>query len=385
MRWSWKVGKLAGIDVRIHATFWLLLGWVGLSYWTAGKGADSMLAGVVFIIALFACILLHELGHAMMARNFGIQAGDITLLPIGGLARLERMPEEPRQELWIALAGPAVNIAIAAVLYGWLNLKHEWEPLSRLRVATGPFIERLLVANLSLVLFNLIPAFPMDGGRVLRALLASRMTYAKATRTAAWIGRGVGVVFGFFGLFASPMLLFVGLFVWIAARQEAGAAQTRSALSDIPARAAMSTEFEALQSGATLDDAVDLILRGSQHDFPVIEQGRAIGIVTRSDLIVALAEHNRQDPVAFVMRREFPIVEAADGLDIAFQRLQESARETILVVQEGHLVGMITMANLHEYLLIEAILQKRGGSFRFMNRAFWRERETKINRIEAKN
>jgi Zn-dependent protease len=194
MKWSWKVGQLAGIDLRIHATFLLLLGWVLASYWLAGKSMEAMLAGVGFIVALFACVVLHEMGHAVAARKFGIQTRDITLLPIGGVARLERMPEEPKLELLVALAGPAVNVVIAVVLYGWLALTQGWTPFSQLSVAAGPFVERLLLVNISLVLFNLIPAFPMDGGRVLRALLASRMTYPKATQLAASVGQvGVGV------------------------------------------------------------------------------------------------------------------------------------------------------------------------------------------------
>jgi Zn-dependent protease len=184
MKWSWKVGRLAGIDLRIHATFLLLLGWVWWSYWMAGKSMEAMLAGVAFIVALFACVVLHELGHAITARTFGIPTRDITLLPIGGVARIERMPEDPKQELWVALAGPAVNVVIGAVLYCWLTLTHGWAPFTNLTVISGPFVERLLLANIWLVLFNLIPAFPMDGGRVLRALLASRMTYTKATQVA---------------------------------------------------------------------------------------------------------------------------------------------------------------------------------------------------------
>jgi Zn-dependent protease len=189
MKWSWKVGRLAGIELRIHATFGLLITWVGAGYWISGNGPVAILAGVAFILALFSCVVLHEMGHALAARQFGIPTKDIMLLPIGGVARLERMPQQPAQEFWIALAGPAVNVALAALLYGWLSFKHEWEPLSRLHVATGPFFERLLVANVSLVLFNLIPAFPMDGSRVLRATLAWRMPYVRATRIASRVGR----------------------------------------------------------------------------------------------------------------------------------------------------------------------------------------------------
>jgi Zn-dependent protease/CBS domain-containing protein len=361
MKWSWKLGQLAGIDLRIHATFLLLLGWIGASYWTTGKSMGAMLAGVGFIMVLFACVVFHELGHAIAARKIGIQTRDITLLPIGGLARLERMPEEPKQELWIALAGPAVNVAIAAVLYGWLTFAHEWEPFSKLGIATGPFVERLMVANIWLVLFNLIPAFPMDGGRVLRALLASRMTYLKATQTVAWVGQGLAFVFGFIGLLTNPMLLFIGLCVWIAARQEASAAQVRSALSGTPARAVMLTDFDTLRSGDALAVAVHLTLKGSQHDFPVIEREQVIGILTRKDLLAALADYGRDHPVTFVMRRGFPIAESGETLDVVFQRLQAGRSETIPVVHDGRLVGLVTMDNLSEFLLIEAILQKRGS------------------------
>jgi Zn-dependent protease len=303
MKWSWKVAQLAGIDLRIHATSLLLLGWVLASYWMAGKSMEAMLAGVGFIVALFACVVLHEMGHAVVARKFGIQTRDITLLPIGGMARLERMPEDPKQELWVALAGPAVNVGIAGALYGWLTLTHVWASFSQLSVAAGPFVERLLLVNISLVLFNLIPAFPMDGGRVLQALLASRMTYPKATQLAASVGQGLALVFGFIGLFTNPMLLFIGLFVWIGASQEAGAVQMKSALSSTPVQGAMLTDFEGLQAGDTLADAVRLTLRGSQHDFPVVEQGRVTRILTRTDLLVALAEYGQDHPVTSVMRR----------------------------------------------------------------------------------
>lgn len=239
MKWSWNIGAIAGINIRIHAAFLLLPGWVAISYWLAGHGLNLMLAAMSFIVALFGCVPLHELGHAMAARQFGIQTADITLLPVGGLARLERMPEEPRKELWIALAGPAVNVAIAVVLYFWIALNHQWGPLTRIRVAAGPMVERLLVANVWLVLFNLIPAFPMDGGRILRALLASRMSHPKATRVAALTGQGLALVFAFVGFFGNPMLIFIGLFVWIGASQEAGTAQMKEVLSGTPLRAAM--------------------------------------------------------------------------------------------------------------------------------------------------
>lgn len=370
MKWSWKIGAIAGINVRIHATFLPLLGWVAMSYWLAGHGMNVVLAAVSFIVALFGCVLLHELGHAMAAKQFGIQTADITLLPIGGVARLERIPDEPRKELWIALAGPAVNVAIAVVLYFWIALTHQWEPLARLRVAAGPMIERLLVANVWLVLFNLIPAFPMDGGRILRALLASRMSHPKATRVAALTGQGLAMAFAFIGFFGYPMLIFVGLFVWIGASQEASMAQTREILSGMPVRAAMITEFGILEAADTLGQAVQLTLGGWQHDFPVIDRGRPIGILTRANLLVGLSAYGPEYPVTAVMHWEFPSAQADEMLETAFQRLRESGSNTMPVVSRGRVIGLVTMENMMEYFLIDAALQKRPKSHGLRGRVF---------------
>jgi Zn-dependent protease/CBS domain-containing protein len=376
MKWSWKIGQFAGIDVRIHATFMLLLVWVLVTYWAAGKSMDAVLAGIVFIVALFACVVFHEMGHAIAARQFGIQTRDITLLPIGGMARLERLPEEPKQEFLVALAGPAVNLAIAALLYAWLIPTHRWEPLSRLGITTGPFVERLLMANVWLLLFNLIPAFPMDGGRVLRALLASRMTYPKATQVAASVGQALAFTFGFVGLFTNPMLLFIGLFVWIGASQEAGAVQIKSALSGTPVSAAMLTDFTTLSCSDTLAEAVRVTLRGSQHDFPVLDRDGVVGILTRTDLLVALTDFGHDYPVAFVMKREFLSAEPAEMLDVAFQRLKEYDCHTVPVIHNGRIAGLITMDNLGEYLLIEAALKERGGNCGRGKRRSWLCRES---------
>ncbi len=211
MRWSWKLGELAGIDLRVHATFLLLPAWVGLRQILAGHGSDGVVTEVGFVLALFACVVLHELGHALAARRYGIGTRDITLLPIGGVARLESIPTRPSQEIVVALAGPAVNVVLAAAGFVMLSL-------------AGPeaWLQRLVIANISLVLFNLIPAFPMDGGRVLRALLAMRMDRVRATGIAARIAQGFAAVAGVVGLFGNPTLLVLAVFVWMQAESEAG-------------------------------------------------------------------------------------------------------------------------------------------------------------------
>ena len=221
MKWSVKIGKFVGIDVYMHLTFLMLIGWVALLHWQRDQSVGSALVGVLFILAIFLCVVLHEFGHALMARRYGIATRDIILLPIGGVARLEKIPSQPIQEFWVALAGPAVNIVIAAALFVWLQATASWEPLQGLTVTAGPLLERLMAVNLFMIAFNMIPAFPMDGGRVLRAALATRLSYGRATRIAASTGRSIAVLFGLIGLFYNPFLLFIAVFVWLGATQEA--------------------------------------------------------------------------------------------------------------------------------------------------------------------
>jgi Zn-dependent protease len=356
MKWSWKLARIAGVDVYLHATFLLLIGWVMLSHWLQGRSLAATLAGSAFMAALFACLLLHELGHALAARRYGIGTRDITLLPIGGMARLERMPEDPRQELWVALAGPAVNVAIAAALLGWLLLRGALEPVGGLTLTGGSFAERLLVANVFLVLFNLLPAFPMDGGRVLRALLASRMEYPRATAIAAALGQGMAFLLGFAGLFWNPFLMFIALFVWIGAAQESAAVQMRTALRGVPIGQAMMTDFRTLSPREPLARAVDLVLSGSQQDFPVVDGGRVVGILTRSALLIRLAERGHGELVGEAMRLHFDTVDASEMLESALVRLHQSQSNLMPVVKEGRLAGVVTSDNLAEYVMIQAAL-----------------------------
>jgi Zn-dependent protease len=230
MRWSLKATRIAGIDVYIHFTFFLLLAWVAFIHWKQTGSIGAALVGVLFILSIFACVVFHELGHALAAKKYAIRTRDIILLPIGGVARLEKMPDKPVQELWVALAGPAVNVGIAAALAVYLYVSNSLSPVDQSTMTTAPFLERILGVNIFLVLFNMIPAFPMDGGRVLRALLAMRLAYTRATRISANLGQGIALLFGIFGLFYNPLLLFIAFFVWIGAAQEARMTQMKSAI-----------------------------------------------------------------------------------------------------------------------------------------------------------
>lgn len=358
MKWQWKIGEFSGIAVYLHATFFLLIGFVALSHILQGDPISQTISGIVFILALFASVVLHEFGHALTAKHYGIKTRDITLYPIGGVARLERMPDKPIQEFWVALAGPAVNVVIAAFLFVWITLTGDLAPLGRLSISTGPFIERLMLTNVTLVLFNLLPAFPMDGGRVLRALLAMRLEYTRATQIAATIGQGMAFLFGFVGLFTNPFLVFIALFVWIGAAQEASMVQMKSALGGIPVARTMLTDYRTLAPQDTLAQAINLILAGSQHDFPVVDNNRVVGILTRDKLIAALSQRGQDVPVAEVMQRNFVAVEYSEMLETALMKLEECECQTLLVTHGGQLVGIVTKENIGEFMMIQAALDK---------------------------
>lgn len=361
MKWQWKIGRFAGIDVFVHATFVLLIGWVGYNYWREYQDWTRVIMGILFILALFVCVVLHEYGHALTARKYGIKTRDITLYPIGGVARLERLPDRPIEELWVALAGPAVNVVIAALLLAYLLLTDGLVPIADMSFTQGSFVERLVAVNISLVLFNLIPAFPMDGGRVLRALLALKLEYVQATQIAATIGQGIALLFGFIGLFTNSFLLFIALFVWIGAGQEASMVQVRHSLGGIPITRAMQTNFQILSPSDTLARVVELILAGSQQDFPVVENGRVIGILDRDTFISALSKNGQNTSVAEVMHRNVPEIDSHDMVETALSRLQESGSKTLPVTHGGKLVGLITSENITEFLMIRSALKTARG------------------------
>jgi Zn-dependent protease len=347
MKWSIKIGKFVGIDVYMHLTFLLLVGWVALVHWQRGQSVGAALAGVVFILAIFMCVVLHEFGHALMARRYGIATRDIILLPIGGVARLEKMPTQPIQELWVALAGPAVNVVIAVALFVWLQATASWEPLQHLTVTTGPLLERLMAVNLFMIAFNMIPAFPMDGGRVLRAALATRLAYGRATRIAASAGRTIAVLFGLMGLFYSPFLLFIAVFVWLGATQEAALTRMKTAVGGIPVHQVMISEFKTLSADDSLQRAVGFTLAGTQKDFPVVSDGILEGVLRQADLLEALSRSDAREAVVSIIRKDAVSVESTETMDTVITKLNECRCDLLPVTREGKLVGVVTTDNLN--------------------------------------
>ncbi len=357
MKWSWRIGTIAGIGIYLHGTFLVLILFIVLSEWAQHRSLTAALAGVLFLLAIFGTIVLHELGHALTARRFGVRTRDIILLPIGGLARLERMPDLPRQELWVALAGPAVNIAIGAGIIVVVLFVRGSMPILSLD-ASGGVLGRFAAVNLWLAAFNLLPGFPMDGGRALRALIAERTDYVRATRIATSVGQGMAVVFGVLGLFVNPFLVFIALFVWMGASAETSMVTMRAALSGTPVSRAMVTDFRAVEAGRPLQHAVDLMLAGSQRAFPVVDDGRLVGLLTRDALLRALEEGGVITPIRDVMTRQFQIADAGERLEAAFVRLQSGDAPAMPVVSDGKLVGLLTADSIGEFVTIRSALRK---------------------------
>ncbi len=355
MRWSLTIGRFGGTAVKIHVTFLLLLAWIGFSAWQQG-GPAAAGDSLVFIILIFVCVVLHEFGHILVARRYGIQAPEVTLLPIGGVASLQALPEKPSQEFAIAIAGPAVNFVIALVLLAVLG-QFNAADLQRLDDPRVSLIARLADANLFLAIFNLIPAFPMDGGRVLRALLAMKLGRARATRIAASIGQAFAFGLGFLGLFGNPLLIFIAIFVYVAAAGEAQMTAIHESARGLTVGQAMETRFASLAANARLADAVDALLATAQHEFPVVDAfSKPIGLVTREDIFAALKDQDRDAAVAGFMRAPIETLRAEAPLDATVDRfLQQGAPADCVVDRDGVLVGVLGRQNLAEMMMIKSV------------------------------
>lgn len=357
-----RVATVAGIPIRLHFTFLLFLLWVGLA---GPNGAGGL--SIAYVLALFLCVVLHELGHSVVAQRCGIPVLDITLYPIGGVARIEKRPTA-KQELAIAVAGPAVNVVIALLLWGALTALKAPSLLTLLQspVQTLPvFLAKVLLANITLVLFNLIPAFPMDGGRVLRALLALNMPPARATAIAATIGQTIAIGAGIWAIFGHQwFLMFIAFFIYLGAGQEAFAYKQAALGEGVQIRSAMMTDLRTLTTGNTLKEAADALLDTSQHDFPVMLGETVQGLLTRDGLLRGLVESGPSAYVAGAMFRQFAFVGPDDDLGATLPVLQASGGPLLVLdpASDGRLLGMITAENVQEYFAVKQIVAARAGA-----------------------
>jgi len=365
MSWSFPIGHLFGSEIRVHATFFLLLAWIGtVGYMAGGPAAAGV--HVLYVALLFACVVAHEFGHVLTARRFGIRTPDITLLPIGGLARLERMPEKPGQEVLVALAGPAVNVVIflaLALVLGPERLANTG--LSEITLAELP--AQIALINLMLAVFNLIPAFPMDGGRVLRAVLSAMTSRAQATRAAAVAGQGVAFAMGLFGLLAgNPVLVLIAFFIFVSAGAKSSQEALASLARSLRARDAMISEFEPLRPDDSLDAAAATLIRTTQHEFPVVDPatGAPLGLLTRPALYRALEARPRPQTVAGIMDPALPALALMAPLTAVLDAMQKGAPAVAVTGTGGALVGYVTRENLGELMVVAAARQARPGTRR---------------------
>lgn len=345
------VVRMFGVPVRFHFTFVLLVILLVVYGMEGPSGAES----AIYVLALFLSVLLHELGHALVGRRYGIRTAEIVLFPIGGVARVERNPK-PREELWIALAGPLVNIVLAVVLIGIavaVSGTIRWEKVFERK--SGELLGQIAAGNLILALFNLLPAFPMDGGRILRAMLAIKRSETVATEIAARAGRILAMLMGIYGVAsANYMLVFVAFFVYLGAVQENAAVHGRALTQGVPVRDAMITDFRTLSHGQTIRDAANLLLSGSQQDFPVMHGEQVMGLLGRNALIRAMAQEGPDAYVASAMNREFVTLEPTMDLSEAMPYLAQ-AGSCALVLEEERLVGLLTSENMTEYLVLRRL------------------------------
>jgi Zn-dependent protease/CBS domain-containing protein len=353
MAWSVPLGRLFGIPIRVHLSLVLLLGWI------AAAGSQKGLPGIALVaVGMFACVIAHELGHGLVARRLGVRVLDITLLPFGGVARMAAMPRKPRHELWIALAGPAVNFVLAPAFFAahWLFEPRHPDLLS----LTAPGLGMLAALNLLIGAFNLLPAFPMDGGRVLRALLAERTAYLPATRAAAHMGQLLALCLATYGVIGGePVFLFVAMFIFLGAVEESSRTQTAALLEGVAVGEAMMTRFSTLQRADSLGRAADLLLAGTQSDFPVMEGDEVAGILTRQRLIRALARGGREPYVSEVMTPAPEPVSPTTPLDEALRTMLADGAPFLPVYAEEGLCGLLTRENAAELVMVRSALARK--------------------------
>jgi Zn-dependent protease/predicted transcriptional regulator len=363
---SLYIGQYSGIKVFIHWTFWIILVWVFYIYYNIDQSPRDGLRGVLFILALFACVVLHEFGHALTAQRYHIKTRRITLYPIGGIASLERMPEKPKRELLVAAAGPLVNVVIAGILWIYLSSTGQMPDLQALENADQselesinlPFFFSLMVANIILVVFNLIPAFPLDGGRMFRALLAFKMDRAKATRVAAGVGQFLAIALVFFGFFYNFWLVIIGFFIYLGAGSEANLESIRTGLGDHKVRDVLMGQFSRLAPGDSLEKAVEILLDGQEQEFIVAEDDNVVGVLTRKELIRALSEHGKSAPVSKAMSKEYLTLHPDMPLREVYQKMMTEGSTVSPVFEEGKFVGIVNKTNIDELLMVESAMKE---------------------------
>ncbi len=362
MRWSFGMGRIRGIALRMHVTFLLLLAVVGYQGYViaGGRGAFWSLA---LISAVFVCIILHELGHSLVAQQLGVEVRSITLLPIGGVASLKTIPENPWHEIAITVAGPMVNVVAAAVLMPFAGLPRSLF-LTDLPANFLGLLNTLVGVNIWLFLFNCIPAFPMDGGRLLRAILALVVPYRRATWIAVLVGQALAIVFLLVGLYTSIWLVILGAFIFIAADGEEKMVRMRSLLRDIDVEEVMMHEFTTLLPHDTVGHGLERVYQTGQDDFPVVVDGQLVGMASRQAMLDAINRGGNLWPVGQVMDTTVPVISLRDKVSRVHDEMMSGHSGSFPVMERGALVGLLSPANISRYLLVQGSIKNGGRAAR---------------------
>ncbi|MCL6106597.1 MAG: site-2 protease family protein [Actinobacteria bacterium] len=362
MRWSFKVGRVFGIELRIHVTFFLILLFAAY-IWGVGyhEGVPGAFYGVLVISVLFVFVVVHELSHSRLAQHYGAEVASITLLPIGGVSLLKKMPEEPSQELLVSLVGPLSNVVIGilfVILYAFLPGKAPTTTSQAfVNVLTGisvqGFVLYMAFINILLALFNLIPAFPLDGGRVLRSFLAGHMSYTRATRIAVRVGQTFAFVLGIGGLLIGQWLwILIAIFIYMGAEQEGSGTEMKSILSRLNVGQAVTGDTQTISPEDRLGSVVGLVLHHNQEDFPVVSGGQLVGMLTRNNLIRGLHSLGPDGVVSEIMLKDYPVVSAGAPFSEVYERMNESRTKAVPVLEDGHLLGMVTLEHLSDVFML---------------------------------
>lgn len=356
MKGSLKLVSVAGIGIFVHWTFSLLLAFIVYMTYRSGGGLWEMLWATIFVLTLFVIVVMHELGHALTAKRYGINTQDITLLPIGGMARLESIPEKPSEELVVAIAGPLVNIALALLLFPFVNFPADAEAWQAMASSYVPenFLFNLFFVNVLLAVFNMIPAFPMDGGRVFRAILAMTMDRTKATFIAARVGQFIAAGFVLVGLFGNLVLALIGVFIFMGAQTEAQFTQAKSILVGFRVKDVLMKDYHTLGVQDNIQVAVDQLLNGQAKNFLVTDNlNKPVGTLGREEIIKALSEQGENATIQQVMNEELAYLEVNEPLEQVYQKAQQYGSRLMPVMENGQLVGVLDMENVMEFIMVK--------------------------------
>lgn len=360
MKHSLQIGRPFGIKISIHWTFLFLIAWVVIIDIQQGLNFKQTMLSILFILVLFVCVVLHELGHSFTAMRFGADVKSITLLPIGGMANISKLPETPKEELLMTIAGPAVNVVIALILYVIISAfgNVDFQEIDFTAITGENFLTMLLFVNLFIVAFNLIPAFPMDGGRILRALFSFRMDKLKATRLAKITGQAFALTFMIVGLFINPFLVIIGIFVFLGASAEYKTLKFTELLKFYTVSEAIITDYHTVHPEAPLEKAAEQLLHHQINGIIVTRGNEPLGILTKNDIIKGLSMEGKNIPVKQVMSVDFETVGPSEPLDKVFQRMQGKKSLMVPVMKNDRILGILDMDALQQFILVKSALNE---------------------------